>query len=100
MPRTLTVTVRTKHYAAAPKYMDIDSCPLAQALKEKFPDKGIVVGGVEVSVSNKDYAIPQSWLPTDKDWGKWQDLINERIAKAKAGIKQTPVKVALTEIFD
>jgi hypothetical protein len=48
---------QAKEYGKGINYTDIFNCPIAQALKELFPDSRIVVGPDDLSINRVDYTL-------------------------------------------
>jgi hypothetical protein len=74
----LEIKVSNEDFLQSPGY-DSERCPLALALRRRFPNKHINVGGSYVEIGNSCYKIKEVW----NNWGPI--LVTEKIKAAKDG---------------
>lgn len=87
--KNIVVTVSTRHFKAANNYMSNATCPLAMALREKFPGTFVNVGGLTVGVDGANYRIG-NWVEQGfQTEDEAANHINDLIKSAKAG-NETP----------
>ena len=92
----MLITIKTQHFKKAKSYASPTSCPLAEALKDKFPHAyNIVVGPDSFKLNNEEYNFDLV------DWG-YKTIhnnkvtnVDELIDKAKFGLS-TPQFVVRT----
>ena len=95
----IKIAVQQKHFKEATSFLDNHNCPLAQALKDAFPDKKIVVWGYDLSIGNDNYNIPQNWIlaANQRTGVRHLGYFDTLIAKAKAGEEVETFDLVLTK---
>ena len=87
--KTIEIKVTTKHFRESVGYASIVACPLALALKEKYPDTNIVVGGTSVDIGKDTYRL-------SKNWDDGFENVVKAISRAKEGKRVSTFLVTLT----
>ena len=83
----MKIYVKTKHYVESTCYSDNDSCPLAIAIKEQYPEAEVLVGGITTIIDNTRYNIGDTWSE-----------IQQKINDAKEGKHIPTIEVELEKI--
>lgn len=102
IPSTIKVEVATRHFKSALAYMSNSNCPLAQALKEKFPNSDPNVGSTMLNLTfnengaRHEYKIVSGWLSSEVCEDLAQETCNNFINTALQG-HETPSFVVLLE---
>lgn len=93
---SITLKVSTKHFRKAISYGSTHQCPLAEALKEKFPNKKIAVGSVTATIGGTSYTL-KGWIgrPAMSEYYIGHELGEKLIAKAQSGKRVKTYTVTL-----
>ncbi len=85
MKNILKIKVTTKHFREATQYVDVSNCPLARAIKDKFPNSKISICIGVATIDYVDYELSFDWCSAQKIYGgKLKNLsINDMIDMAK-----------------
>lgn len=78
----MLIKIETRHFASATDFGDTHTCPLAMALREKFPTSHILVGGLTVDIDDKMNIGFVGWMERHDSP---KELINSYILYAKEG---------------
>lgn len=87
--KPIKVVVKPRHFRESDGYAEL-ACPLQLAILQDSPKSKVIVGGYTVLINNHGFSISDNWCHST--------LIDEMIAKAKAGKRIGAVPVFLTPI--
>lgn len=102
MENTIEVKVTTKHFKNATQYTDSNSCPLALAVKDVFPDAtsiSVVIGSVRININGEYqiFKVTTKWSNSQSIYrGKFKFMsIDDMISLAKEGVRIPTEKLVL-----